>query len=100
VSIRWSAATDVDLLKTALEACGYTVRENGSVLSFSHAGRNNTFDKTRKTMVVTQGVDVAEIKRQYSEQVVESQARQFGWKLTWQTNAAGNREAAVQRRAF
>jgi hypothetical protein len=100
VTVEFSAATDMAILTAALEASGYTVRQNEHTLFFDKGYRTQQFDKRTHKLIVDQNVDVGQIKRGYSEQVVESQAQKFGWKVSWSTNAAGNREAAVQRRAF
>ena len=100
VSVEFSAATDAIILTAALQALGYSVQMSARAVTFQRYGRAQVFDLKTKRLTVDQSVDVAEVKRAYSEEVVNAQARKFGWQVNWQTNAAGNREAAVQRRAY
>jgi len=102
VSVEFSAATNAVILTAALEALGYSVQLSDRALVFRRGewGREQSFDLRTKKMTADQSVDVAEVKRQYAEETVNNQAQKFGWQVNWQTNAAGNREAAVQRRAY
>jgi hypothetical protein len=91
--------TDRDLLTAALEKLGYEVtRASAAVLIFRKDGASGSYDAQSGRLGLAEGWDVNEIKRAYSEQVVESQARRFGWQLEWSINSAGRRQAVVQRR--
>ena len=92
-------STEPELLATALEKLGYTVdRVSDTVLVFRKGGASGSYDARTGRMELAQGSELNEIKRAYSEQTVESQARKFGWQLEWSTNAAGRRQAVMQRR--
>ena len=94
-----ATSTDTGLLTTALERLGYAVaRVPEGMLVFRKDGASGSYDPRTGRLELAQGWDVNEIKRAYSEQTVESQARKFGWQLEWSTNAAGHRQAVVQRR--
>jgi hypothetical protein len=96
-------STDTKLLTKALEAMGYHVVDRGDLLQFSNGGVSGTYEK--KTGKITSTgyyatIDTAELKRQYSGQVVEQQAKKFGWNLSWSTNpTTGNRQAKVLKRS-
>ncbi len=95
--------TDTDLLTLALERLGFEVAtlDNRLVLrrpdTFGY-NRSGSYEPKTGRLELNSGWDVSEIKRAYSEQVIESQARKFGWQLQWSTNKAGRREATVLRR--
>ena len=94
-----ATSTDTGLLATALERLGYAVaRVPEGMLVFRKDGQSGSYAPRTGRLELAQGWDVNEIKRAYSEQTVESQARKFGWQLEWSTNAAGHRQAVVQRR--
>jgi hypothetical protein len=94
-----AASTDPDVLATALEKLGYAVaRVSDTVLTFQKNGQSGSYDGRTGRLELPQGWDLNEIKRPYSQETAESQARKFGWKLEWSTNAAGHRQAAVARR--
>lgn len=97
--VEWLAtSTDTDLLMKGLTALGYDVEKRGNVIYFSKYGRTGTFDKATGKLTLDSSWDGAEIKRAYSEQIVESQASKHGWKISWSTNADGDREAIVMKR--
>jgi len=91
-------STDASLLTQALQARGFLVENTGTSLRFSKDNRAGSYTVKTGRLALADTWDVNDIKRAYSEQVVESQARKFGWQLQWKTNAAGNREAMVARR--
>ena len=94
-----ATSTDADLLATALERVGYTVAHvPEGMLLFRKDGASGSYDPRTGRLELPQGWDVNEIRRIYAEQTVEGQARKFGWQLEWSTNAAGHRQAVVQRR--
>ena len=97
-----STSTDVHLLAEGLRSLGYQVRETEQGLQFTNGTLSGTYDK-RTGRLQSAGrydtLDTAEVKRAYSEQVVNSQAKKFGWKISWKTNTAGEREAEVEKRA-
>ena len=90
-------STDVLLLQAALEGLGFQVfASSETLLTFYKNGQRGFFDKRSGRLQLAESWDSSEIKRAYSEQVVESQAKRFGWQLEWSTNAAGRREANVR----
>ena len=92
-------ATDRKILSDALRALGFAVTENGEALSFAGPrGYGNFRTATGELTIASNSFDAAEIKRAYSEQVVTTQAKRFGWQLSWKVNASGNREATVVKR--
>jgi hypothetical protein len=96
-------STDTRLLTLALERLGFEVAmlSDRLVLRKQDANgfyRSGSYDQKTGQLELYIGWDINEIKRAYSEQTVESQARKFGWQLQWGTNKAGRREATVLRR--
>lgn len=92
-------STDLCLLREALAHLGFQVfASSETLLTFFKEGQRGFFDKQSGRLQLAESWDSSEIKRAYSEQVVESQAKRFGWQLEWSTNAAGRREAIVRRR--
>lgn len=79
-------STDPALLGLAFDALGV-------------ARTSWTFNKETGDLSMPRYIAIDEVKRAYSEQVVISQARKFGWQLSWKTNSSGNREARVVKRA-
>lgn len=100
--VAWKDTTDPKLLKGALESLGYTVTETATGLTFYNrdTGAEGTYRKTILTIRSSYGVDESQeqVKRAYSEQVVQVAARSYGWTLRKQTNSAGNTQYAVARR--
>lgn len=93
-------ATNVDLLSDALRALGFNVNRQGDVLGFSKSGAYGKYAITSGELeVASPFLDAAAVKRAYSEQVVMSQAKKFGWQVSWKVNSSGNREARVVKRA-
>ncbi len=96
-------STDTGLLSLALERLGFEVATLNDRLvvrkpnTYGYS-RSGSYDPKTGRLELCNGWDVDEIKRAYSEHVVESQARKFGWQLQWSTNKAGHREAIVLRR--
>jgi len=93
-----ATSTDLDLLTKSLEALGYEVRRSGNMIRFSKYGRQGSFNKTTGELTLDSNWDGNEIKRGYSEQIVQSQADKHGWKISWSTNDDGEREATVMKR--
>jgi hypothetical protein len=78
--------TEPELLRKALFGAGI--------------GSNDyTFDRSTGalTLPTRDQSKIGQVKRLYSEQVLELTAKRNGWKLTWSTNAAGNRVAETER---
>ena len=90
--------TDANLLAVGLRQLGYKVTKTPEGLYFEKAGGSGTHASSSGLLQMDESWNTGELKRAYSEQVVESQARTFGWRLQWSTNRAGNREATVIRR--
>lgn len=95
-----ATTTDLNLLAEALRALGYQVRETETGLYYSKYGSTGTYNKASGRLD-TRGaeLDIDEVKRGYSVQVVNSQAKRFGWKVSWKVNDAGNPEAIVEKRS-
>lgn len=91
-------STDMNLLANALRGLGFSVTQTPEGLSFEKAGFSGSYASNSGCLQLDESWDGNEVKRAYSTQVVESQARKFGWRLQWSTNRAGNREATVIRR--
>jgi hypothetical protein len=96
-------STDLTLLTEALRKLGFEVSELDHRLVLRKRDpngyfRSGSYDRTTGRLELDSAWDVNEIKRAYSERVVESQARKFGWQLEWSTNAPGHRQATVLRR--
>ncbi len=96
-------STDTCLLTQALERLGFEVSKQDDRLIL--LGRDaygyyssGSYDSKTGRLELSSGWDINETKRGYSEQVIESHARKFGWQLQWSTNKAGHREAIVLRR--
>lgn len=80
--IKWQANTSVALLKKALEAEGYLVRDYGQGLMFSHPSKNGTGTFQNGTMQLPAAWgDGADLRRSYSVEVVKESARKQGWTL-------------------
>lgn len=95
-----ATTTDLHLLAEGLRALGFTVRESDLGLDFYKAGISGTYAKATGQLT-SRGydqLDTAAVKVAYSEQVVISQAKKFGWKIDWKTLPSGEREATVQKR--
>jgi hypothetical protein len=95
--------TDTGLLTQALGRLGFEVGTQDDRLVLLGWEPNGTsvsgsYDAMTGRLELSSGWDINEIKRGYSEQVIESQARKFGWQLQWSMNKAGHREATVLRR--
>ncbi|MHB8412532.1 MAG: hypothetical protein ACYDDI_11390 [Candidatus Acidiferrales bacterium] len=94
-----ASSTDMELLAAALQRIGYGVdRVSESELLLTKEGTSGRYDAQTGRLELAPGWDVNELKRGYSEEVVNSQARMFGWQIQWTTNAAGHRQAVTQRR--
>ena len=95
-----ATSTDLHLLAEGLRSLGFTVNEHERGLDFAKYGTAGTYDKAtgKLTSRGFNELDTAAVKVAYSEAVVNSQAKKFGWKIEWSRNAAGNREATVQKR--
>jgi hypothetical protein len=89
-------ATDLNLLKKALEKLGYTVAMEKTSLRFSKeqtVGRyeNGTLSATttRSRYSTATEFDVSEVKVAYSKEVVKYAANRFGWNLTEESLTTG-----------
>ena len=96
-------STDLTLLTEALRKLGFEVTEVSGRLDLRKRDpngyfRSGSYDRTTGRLELDSTWEVNEIRRAYSERVVESQARKFGWQLEWSSNAAGHRQATVLRR--
>ena len=88
------------MLADALRALGFEVTRQGDVLGFAKSGAYGKYAiATGELEIASRILDAAAVKRAYSEQVVMSQAKKFGWQVSWKTNPNGNREARVVKRA-
>ena len=95
-----ATSTDLSMLAEAFRSLEYRyVNVQGSLVTFRTLQGAGSFEKSTGRLTLPESCDVDTIKRAYSEQVVQSQARKHGWKIAWTTNPQGRREAVVQRRA-
>lgn len=78
--------TDTTLLELAMRQLGVYV---SSYVFDSSTGKLTIPDRF--------GIDLATVKRAYSEQVILATAKKNGWQVSWQTSSAGNRVAQVER---
>lgn len=77
--------TDPDLIHASLKEMGLSPNRNGNIIYFS--GGYFEVDTEKQNHRITWRVSNAEertteLKRQYSAEVVKSQAKRFGWQLT------------------
>ena len=96
-SIRMSVdfkASSMQLLKSALEAEGYTVSESADVLQFNHAETGVSGTWRDGKLNITRGADVNAIRTSYSKAAVKEAARRCGWNYT----AMGKQRAKIERR--
>ena len=76
----FSAGTDPDLMKSALEDAGYTARIAGSVLQFNHKTNYRQYGSfSNGVFTAAEGVDTDAIKRAYSVRSVKKTAAKMGW---------------------
>ena len=102
--VQFAQSTDTTLFRDALRSLGFEVATSADRLLFWKAGpdgyrQSGSFDGNSGQLELPSVWDVNEIKRAYSQQVVESQARKFGWQIQWSKNPAGHLQATVLRRA-
>jgi hypothetical protein len=96
-----AASTNVDLLDAALVAMGHRVAKTARGLSFTLGRQSGSYEASTGKLTAYADLDTAEVKRQYSEGVVNHTAKKNGWQISWSTNEkTGNREAAVVKRGF
>ena len=86
-TVQFNKNTDRSLLELAAQSIGTRI------LSFDSA---TGIVKLRVTSGMEEWTHM-ELKRAYSEQVVNATAKKNGWRVEWQTNSAGNRVAQVER---
>ena len=92
-------STNLDLLEQALTVLGLYVRRPSGDQSL--LGSWGFYDATTGRLELrTRDVDVDMIKRAYSKQAVDQQAKRYGWQLSWARNEDGNEVASVQKRRF
>jgi len=101
-TVQFGKNTDVSLLRDALAQIGVDVSLYGKVITdgeISTLGYGIRFNRNSGVLTIrgNDAVDVAAIKRAYSEQVVNATAKKNGWRVNWETNSAGNRVAQVER---
>jgi hypothetical protein len=106
--VEWAENTDEATLIQALTTLGFTVNATmRDSLTFhdSNYSMTGAYDKRTHKMTVsgTSGREVegmqAKVKVEYSKEVVNSQARRFGWSVDWKVGENGNPIATVKRRA-
>lgn len=99
-------ATDLGLLKKALESLGYEANVGNKLVTFNdktfnvRGEYNITSGRLTAETIGNTRFDLNAVKRAYSEQVVNQQAEQMGWEISWSTNEQGEREFEVQRRSL
>lgn len=92
-------STNPELLAEALRALGYTVFINGHFTQFTKGYQTGTYNALTGQLTMPQQWDGNEIKRAYSREIVNSQAKKNGWKVSWSVNENGEQEATVERRS-
>jgi hypothetical protein len=85
-TVQFGKNTDPELLRKALFSAG--------IFEYNYAFDRATGELTLNTRDESK---IGQVKRLYSEQVLEHTAKRNGWRLTWSTNAAGNRVAETER---
>lgn len=94
-------ATDLKLLKKALENLGFQVRETATGLSFSRGYRESgTYEKSTGKLNLPETVNGNDVKVEYSKETVNDQAAKFGWDVEWETNEEGQPEAQVSKKGW
>lgn len=83
-TVQFGKNTDAELLRQALYVQGLSAD-------------NYTFNRATGELTTFRAIDLGAVKRSYSEQVLEQTAKRNGWRLTWETNKAGNRVAVTER---
>jgi hypothetical protein len=105
-------AENITLLKAALESLGYAAYEQNTELHFTAASwRSDEYGDVRGTFVNGKleltgeryavarfEREINAVKKAYSVQVVQSQAKKFGWKL--KQKKQGELKFQVQKRGF
>ena len=95
-TVEFKAGTDLDLMKTALEAEGYLFAVTSYGIQFSHKDSyrmGGTFNDG--VFRVNQGTDTDAIKRAYSKAAVNKAAQKFGWKI--QLNSKDKNKLKITR---
>jgi hypothetical protein len=86
-TVEFGAKTDATLLAKAMESLGYVITKAANGFRARHAqhGAVATFAAGKLTLVTgplaSGPIDVNEIKRAYSAQVVQTAAKRFGWSV-------------------
>lgn len=80
-------STDRDLLDAAMLALG--VRPN-----------EYAFDSVTGALTIPRRVNIDQVKRAYSKEVVNRTAAKKGWKISWKQNEEGLDEATVTKRRY
>lgn len=93
-------STDVKLLADALTALGYEVSSYQTTIRFSEFGRSGSYETATGKLTMPTDWDSAAVKKAYSKEIVNSQAKRFGWKVTWKKDDEGNETADVEKRRF
>jgi hypothetical protein len=101
-TVQFGKNTDVNLLQAALAQIGIDVSLYPAIVQSgdeSILGYGIRFNRVSGVLTIrgNDAIDVAQVKRAYSEQVVNATAKKNGWAISWQTNSAGNRVAQVER---
>lgn len=86
-------ASQLELLKKALQDMGFTVRLNGAQLDFSgynkETKRYESGSYINGVLKTSETLDVNQVKRSYASQVVESTYGKLGWKVAKKTQLKG-----------
>jgi len=94
-----AASTDLDLLAEALRSKGFGVSKTFTGLVYDNGYFRGFYNAGKGRIELPASMTVDEIKQAYSRQVIESQARKFGWQLQWSVNAEGRELATVRRKS-
>src|ERR1700690_11746 len=95
-TVEFGKNSDLALMEKAMLAIGESIYSRGPNQLDGFAVRFKDgrleYDANKFSLA-----DVANLKRAYSEQVLEQTAKRNGWNLQWSVNASGNRQATVER---
>lgn len=92
-----ATTTDPQLLASGLRSHGYTVHQNGPILTITRGWESGTYDTRNGRLTLPRSWDSQEFKRAYSHAVIEQKAQENGWELEWGKDEDGNEQATVRK---
>lgn len=95
-TVEFGKNTDLALFEEAAKVLGESVYSRADnrldYVTFRLDNGKLVYDPARFTVE-----KLSQLKRAYSEQVVNATAKKNGWTVSWQVNTVGNRVATVER---